>query len=226
MKFNIRARAANRTRCDLELPDIKVYFDYVCPYCLIAHENVHRFQVKYPTVRYDWKPWEICPETPAEGIVLDFGRVSPALAKLAEEAGFWIRPPSIQPNSHLALIALFYAKERGKLEHYNSAVFKALWDESKNIGELQTLSRIIGEIGLDSTEFKRSMEVEQDRYAAMLEESESDAIDDDIELAPTFLFGQKRIIGNVSARRVERFIELVAASAELERSKNARKKIQ
>jgi predicted DsbA family dithiol-disulfide isomerase len=203
-----------------------VYFDFVCPYCLIAHENVHRFQMKYPSVRYDWKPWEICPETPPEGIVLDFGSVSPALAKLAEEAGFWMRPPSIQPNSHFTLMALFYAKEHGKLEPYNDAVFKALWDESKNIGELQTLSRIIGEIGLDPKEFTRSMEVQHDKYAAMLEESENDAINDDIQLAPTFLFGEKRIIGNVSASRVEKFVEHAAASRELEIRKSTSKKVQ
>jgi len=194
------------------LPEIKVYFDYVCPYCFVAHENSRMFQAKFPNVRFDWKPWEICPETPAEGVILDFGCVSPAVAKLAAEAGFQLHSPSIQPNSHLALMALFYAKQHGKLEQYNSAVFKALWNESRNIGELRTLSRIIGKLGLDPKEFNRSIAADHDRYATLLEESESDAIKDDIQLAPTFLFGQKRIVGNVSARRIEKFIGHIAAS--------------
>jgi predicted DsbA family dithiol-disulfide isomerase len=113
-------------------------------------------------------------------------------------------------------MALFYAKERGKLEHYNSAVFQALWDESKNIGELQTLSQVIGEIGLDSTEFKRSMETEKERYADKLEESERDAVEDSIQLAPTFVFGEKQIVGNVSASRVEKFVKHVATSRRVE----------
>jgi predicted DsbA family dithiol-disulfide isomerase len=207
-----RATIVAPSRCDLGMPDIKVYFDYVCPYCLIAHENVRKFQAKFPAIGYDWKPWEICPETPTEGIVLDFGCVSPTLAKLAEEAGFQIHPPSIQPNSHMALMSLFYAKENGRLEQYNSAVFKALWEGSKNIGELETISRIMGEIGLDSTDYNQAMKKHRDKYAAMLEESESNAIDDDVQLAPTFVFGEKRIVGNVSARKIDRFIEKIAVS--------------
>jgi predicted DsbA family dithiol-disulfide isomerase len=206
--------------------DIKVYFDYVCPYCLIAHENVHRFQVKYPAIGYDWKPWEICPETPARGIVLDFGCVSPTLTKLAEEAGFQIRPAMVQPNSHLALMSLFYAKERGKVEQYNAGVFKALWDESKNIGEPTTISRIIGEIGLDPANYDRTMKIHRDKYSALLEESESDAINDDIQLAPTFAFGEKRIVGNVSARKIDRFIENIAACQRPLLDTNSRKKLQ
>jgi predicted DsbA family dithiol-disulfide isomerase len=212
MNSNIIASAVLRFRCESKLPEIKVYFDYVCPYCLIAHVNAHRFQAKFPNVRFNWKPWEICPETPPNGITADSGCVSPTLAKLSEEAGFQMHSPSIQPNSHLALMSLFYAEERGKLEQYNSGVFKALWDESKNIGELHTLSRIMGDIGLDSKEFQQSIVADHEKYASMLEESESDAINDNIQLAPTFLFGQKRIVGNVSARRVEKFIGHIATS--------------
>jgi predicted DsbA family dithiol-disulfide isomerase len=191
----------------------------VCPYCLIASENVQRFQSKYPNVHYDWKPWEILPEMPPEGLILDYGSVSPSLAKLAEEAGLWIRPPRIQPNSHLALMGLFYAHEHGKLEQYNDAVFKALWNEEQNIGELQTLSQIVAKAGLDSTEFKRRIETERERYAEKLEESERDAVKDNIQLAPTFVFREKQIVGNVSAMRVEKFIRHVATHDEIERSK-------
>jgi predicted DsbA family dithiol-disulfide isomerase len=186
---------------------------------LIASENAHRFQSKYPTVHYDWKPWEILPEIPPEGLILDYGTVSPALAKLAEEAGLWIRPPRIQPNSHLALMGLFYAEEHGKLEQYNDTVFKALWNEEQNIGELQTLSRIVGKAGLDSAEFKRRMETKKERYADKLNESEGDAIKDNIQLAPTFVFGEKQIVGNVSAKRVEKFVRRVAAQDDIMRNK-------
>ncbi len=183
---------------------------------MIANENAHRFLLKYPTVHFDWKPWEILPGMPAEGIVLDFGSVSSALARLAEEVGLWIRAPPIQPNSHLALMGLFYADEHGKSEQYNDAVFKALWNEEENIGELQTLSRIVGKAGLDSAEFKRKMEIEKERYVDKLEESERDAVRDNIQLAPTFVFGEKQIVGNVSARKVEKFIKRVAAHDEID----------
>jgi predicted DsbA family dithiol-disulfide isomerase len=198
------------------LPEIKIYFDYVCPYCLIANSNVHRFKTKYPQAVFGWKPWEIVPDAPAEGIHLDFGNVSPPLAKLAEEAGLWLRCPSIQPNSHLALLGLFYAKEKHKFQEFHDAVFDALWNNDENIGQLATLGMIIERIGLDPKGFKSSLENDRDRYEKMLAESEQDAITDKVELAPTYIFGEKRIIGNVSTRRVEKFIKRIAAAREVE----------
>ena len=108
-----------------------VYFDYVCPYCLIANANVNRFQAKYPEVSFEWKPWEIVPEAPKGGIHLDFGTVSPPLARLAEEAGLWLRCPSIQPNSHLALLGLYFARRNHKFLEYHNAVFDALWNNDE-----------------------------------------------------------------------------------------------
>ena len=184
-----------------------VYFDYVCPYCLIANANVNRFQAKYPEVSFEWKPWEIVPEAPKEGIHLDFGTVSPPLARLAEEAGLWLRCPSIQPNSHLALLGLYFAKRNNKFLEYHNAVFDALWNNDENIGQLDILGRIMEKVGLSQRAFRTSLVNDEDGFEKMLAESEQDAIKDNIQLAPTYLFDGKRIIGNVSARRVEKFIQ-------------------
>jgi predicted DsbA family dithiol-disulfide isomerase len=189
------------------LQKVTIYFDYVCPYCLIANANVNRFQVKYPEVSFEWKPWEIDPEAPKEGIHLDYGTVSRPLARLAEEAGLWLRCPSIQPNSHLALLGLFFAEDNHKFPEYHNAIFNALWNNDENIGQLDTLGRIMEKVGLSQKEFRSVLEKDENRLKGMLQESEQDAIRDNVQLAPTFFFENKRIIGNVSARRVERFIQ-------------------
>jgi predicted DsbA family dithiol-disulfide isomerase len=168
---------------------------------------VNRFQAKYPEVGFEWKPWEIVPEAPPEGIHLDFGTVSPPLARLAEEAGLWLRCPSIQPNSHLALLGLFFAKENHRFQEYHDAVFDALWNNDENIGQLNTLGRIMEKVGLNQKAFRSSLENGEDGLERRLAESEQDAIKDNVELAPTYLCGGKRIIGNVSARKVEKFIQ-------------------
>jgi predicted DsbA family dithiol-disulfide isomerase len=196
---------------------IRIYFDYVCPYCLIANANVNRFRAKYSGVSFEWKPWEIVPETPKEGIHLDLGKVSPPLAKLAEEAGLWLPCPTIQPNSHLALLGLFYAKENGRFQDYHNAVFDALWNHDENIGQLNTLGDIMQKVGLSQEIFRSNLENDDDRYERMLTESEQDAVKDNVELAPTYMSDGNRIIGNVSARRVEKFIKRIAAAKEAQR---------
>jgi predicted DsbA family dithiol-disulfide isomerase len=196
------------------LQEIKIYFDYVCPYCLIANANVNRFSAKYPKVGYVWKPWEILPEAPADGIRLDFDSVSTSLSRLAEEAGLWLRSPPIQPNSHIALLALFYAKENNKFQEYHNAIFDALWNSGENIGRMATVSHIMSRIGLNQAEFKQCLENDRDKYERYLAESEHDAEEDCIQLAPTYVSGERQIVGNVSARRIERFIQRVASLRE------------
>ncbi|WXG44770.1 MAG: DsbA family protein [Promethearchaeati archaeon SRVP18_Atabeyarchaeia-1] len=191
--------------------EIKIYFDYTCPYCLIANANVRRFQTRYSEVSFSWKPWEILPEAPAEGLHLEFDSVSPRLAKLAEEAGMWLRAPSIQPNSHLALLGLFYAREKQKFQEYHNAVFDALWNNDENIGQPATLTRIVDKTGLDPLDFKSVIADHKGKYEQMLAGSERDAEIDSIKLAPTFMFGEKQIVGNVSARRIEKFIARAGA---------------
>jgi predicted DsbA family dithiol-disulfide isomerase len=196
------------------LSRVKVYFDYACPYCWIANQQVHRFNVKYPQITFDWKPWEILSEAPPEGIRLEFDSVSPKLTKLASEVGLWMRVPSIQPNSHLPLLGVFYAKERGKLKEYNEAAFSALWDNDENIGDLGVLSRVARQTGLDPQGFKSSLLGDKERYESRLRESETEASKDGVELVPTFVFNERKIVGNVSIKHIEGFVRRVVRSHE------------
>jgi predicted DsbA family dithiol-disulfide isomerase len=196
------------------LVQIKVYFDYACPYCWIASQHVHRFNVMYPRIVFDWRPWEILPEAPPEGIKLEYDSVSPKLVKLASEVGLWMRVPSIQPNSHLALLGIFYAKEQGKIEEYHKAVFGALWEDDRNIGILDELSSIVEKTGLNSEDFKIHLVKHRERYESRLRESENDANNDSVELVPTYIFDGKSIVGNVSLRHIEGFVRRIARTSE------------
>nr|MDO8134130.1 DsbA family protein [Candidatus Njordarchaeum guaymaensis] len=195
------------------MAQVKIYFDYACPYCWIASQQVHRFDVKYPEITFDWKPWEILPEAPPEGITLEFDSVSPNLTKLAGEVGLWMRVPLIQPNSHLALLGFFYAEENGKLKEYHSAVFGALWEDDENIGKLEVLSGIVGRIGLDAKDFKSCLVSGKEKYEAKLRDSETEASNDNVELAPTYVYNDKKIVGNVSVKHIEGFIRTIARSS-------------
>jgi predicted DsbA family dithiol-disulfide isomerase len=168
--------------------------------------------ISYPEITFDWKPWEILPEAPAEGIRLEFDSVSAKLTKLASEVGLWMRVPSIQPNSHLSLLAAFYARERGKFKEYHEAIFNALWDNDENIGNLEELLRLAKRIGLDTQDFKKCLVEDKQRYESRLRESEDEASKDGVELVPTFVFNRKKIVGNVSIKHIEGFVRGIVRS--------------
>jgi predicted DsbA family dithiol-disulfide isomerase len=195
------------------LAQINVYFDYACPYCWIASQHVHRLKVMYPEIVFDWRPWEILPEAPPEGIKLEFDSVSSKLTKLASEVGLWMHVPSIQPNSHIALLGAFYAKEQGKMEEYHNAVFSALWEDDRNIGILDELSTIVEKVGLNPEDFKRRLVGDAEEYESRLRRSENDANNDNVELVPTYVFNDRKIVGNVSVKHIEGFVRRIARSS-------------
>jgi predicted DsbA family dithiol-disulfide isomerase len=171
--------------------------------------------IVYPEITFDWKPWEILPEAPPEGIRLEFDSVSPKLTKLAGEVGLWMRVPSIQPNSHLSLLGAFYARERGRFKEYHEAVFSALWNNDENIGNIEELVRLAKGIGLDPQGLKKCLREDRERYESRLRESEDEANKDGVKLVPTFVFNKKRIVGNVSIKHIEGFVKRIARSTEM-----------
>jgi len=123
-----------------------------------------------------------------------------------------MRVPSIQPNSHLALLGVFYAKDRGNLSEYHNAVFSALWDNDQNIGTLRVLSSIVGRIGLDPRDFELRLTIDKEKYEARLQESETEANNDKVKLVPTYVFGNRKIVGNVSIKHIEGFVRRAVRS--------------
>jgi len=123
-----------------------------------------------------------------------------------------MRVPSIQPNSHLALLGVFYAKECGNLREYHNAVFSALWDNDQNIGSLRVLSSIVGRIGLDPKDFESRLIGDKEKYEARLRESETEANNDNVKLVPTYVFGNRKIVGNVSIKHIEGFVRRAVRS--------------
>lgn len=68
----------------------------------------------------------------------------------------------MRPNSHrspfrLALEGAKFAEDGGHISAYNEAVFKAQWQEDKDIGDLDTLVEIAAAIGLDAVAFRQCL---------------------------------------------------------------------
>ena len=86
---------------------------------------------------------------------------------LAERMGVLIRLPRVspQPHTHLAFEGFQYAKEHGKGNAYNRRILEAFFIESQDIGQIDVLTKLAGEVGLDEKDFEEALRTRKYREA-------------------------------------------------------------
>ena len=177
-----------------------VYSDYICPFCFIGKERVDRLEEKFE-IDVEWKGFEIHPETPAGGSDLaslgfDEAYVTAMLSRVLEmsdEAGLKLNLPSRISNSRLALQIAEFAKEKGKFKEYHEAVFRAYWQEGKDIGHREQLFSLAGQADLDVEELESYLE--SGKATDKLNQHLQEVRDYGISGVPTFVIGNKIVVG-------------------------------
>ncbi|KJZ84079.1 MULTISPECIES: DsbA family oxidoreductase [Clostridium] len=172
---------------------IKVYSDYVCPFCFLAKFPFEE-AIKGKDVDVEWVPYELRPE-PAEQLdpsndpskLMRWERyIYPTIEKL----NINMKLPNVSPHPYtgLAFQGYHYAKENGKDKEYNDRVFKALFQEEKNIGEIHILKEIAKQIGLDENDFEKSLL--SGKYKEVQNKVLNHAYNEaNISAVPTFIIG-------------------------------------
>lgn len=87
-----------------------------------------------------------------------------AVYPLAAERGMTLRLPPVQPRSRLALEAAEFARAHGRFAATHRAVFRAFFEEGRDIGDLAVLLEIGAATGLDRAELGAALH--EERYAA------------------------------------------------------------
>ena len=181
-------------------PKVIVYSDYICPFCFIGKERAERLEKEFG-VDVEWKGFEIHPETPAGGSDLASLGFDEATAtamrsrvlELSDEAGLELNLPSRISNSRLALQIAEFAKEKGKFKEYHEAVFRAYWQEAKDIGNREQLFSLAAQAGLDREELESYLE--SGKAAGKLNQHLEEVREYGISGVPTFVIGDKMVVG-------------------------------
>lgn len=86
---------------------------------------------------------------------------------IAHRMGVPIKLPAVspQPHAHLAFEGYQYAKEHGKDNDYNHRVLEAFFVEGRDIGQIDVLTKLAGEVGLDEREFEEALRTRKYREA-------------------------------------------------------------
>ena len=119
--------------------------------------------------------------------------MSEPLRTNAKESGLVMRPLSRTPNTMYALEATEYAQQHGKFLEFHQKAYKALWTDKKDLGDLDTISRIADSVGLDSEELRSALE--QETYSSVVMEQYQEALNHGIRGIPTFLVGNLLFTG-------------------------------
>lgn len=145
---------------------INVYFDPICPWCFIGKRRLQRAlgQRSAISANLNWLPFMLNPDMPSSGmernayLLHKFGteaRVRRLLGALeatgqSEEIDFQFDDIQHTPSTVTAHRLVHYAEEHGLGEVTVESLFRAYFEEGRNIGELEELSAIGRSVGLES----------------------------------------------------------------------------
>lgn len=189
---------------------IKVYSDFVCPFCFLAKAPFEE-AIKGKDVEVEWMPFELRPSpAPKLDPWNDPSKLQgwkSYITPTADKLGVDMKLPRVSPHPYtgVAFEGYHYAKEQGKGNEYMNRVFKAFFQEEQNIGEIEVLTKIAGELGLDEQAFRDALQT------GTYKETQQRALQHAYEEAritgvPTFVIGDERVQGVASKEMFEKVL--------------------
>ncbi|WP_438444938.1 DsbA family oxidoreductase [Gorillibacterium sp. sgz5001074] len=201
---------------------IDIFSDNVCPWCRIGKQNLmealHLWASPEPvTIR--WRSFQLDPSIPAEGrpfresLEKKFGgaeqmdQIIGHVCKAGEACGtaFAFEKIQVEPNTFLShqLLKLVPPEKQTEVA---DALFRANFEEGRNIGDLDVLAAIADEAGLDGAALRKRLAAGEG----------ADGVKEDLEFAqragirsvPYFIFDDK--YGLSGAHPVQSFLQAFA----------------
>lgn len=127
---------------------------------------------------------------------------------LANQLGITMKLPEVspQPCTNLAFQGLEYAKDHRTGDAYNDAVFRAFFQQSRDIGDIDVLTEIATDVGLDADEFRQALarQTHRDRVQDLLLTAHRSF---GVAAVPTMIIGQHRLEGLYPTEAIRQAID-------------------
>jgi predicted DsbA family dithiol-disulfide isomerase len=141
--------------------ELLVFADYTCPFCILAEAGLGRLRadgVRVEAGAFELRPAGTPLPSPDEGWMREgWDRV---VAPLAAELGVEMRYPTFMTRSRKAHEAAAFARAEGALEPMQQALYAAYWRDGRDIGRIDVLTDIAGEIGLDRGAMRVALDID------------------------------------------------------------------
>lgn len=200
---------------------IEIWSDVVCPFCYIGKRKLEMALDKFPhkeEVKIEFKNYQLDPNTPPytgqdfyESMAVKFGSVEQSkqmmvgITQQAKAVGLDFHFDTMKPaNTFDAHRLTKFAKTLGKDAAISERLFYANFTESKDIGNIETLTSIAVEVGLNK---KETLKVLQDKkaYAKEVKHDIEEAKQLGVTSVPTFIINGKYALSG--AQETETFTQ-------------------
>ncbi|MFG3435917.1 DsbA family protein [Nonomuraea sp. NPDC047897] len=193
---------------------VDVFVDYVCPFCFLVEPAIEELR-RERDVRVTIRPFELRPDPVPTLRPEDeyLPRVwKDAVYPMAERVGVPITLPSVspQPRTEKAFMVLQLAQERGKAEAYTEAMFKAFFQQDRNIGEDEVIIDVATSVGLDRAEAEHALHSEERRVRQRRDQDHAENVVG-IDAVPGIVIGGHVLRGVPSATRLKKVVDQLTA---------------
>ncbi len=144
---------------------IIVYSDVICPWCYVGKRRLETAlgEPGMPQVRLTWRPFELNPDMPAEGMArkdyraAKFGEgrsieLDRKMAETGREVGINFAFDRMQrtPSTRLAHRLIWEAERQGRQDEVVQRLLRAYFEEARDIGSPDVLKAVAAEGGLEA----------------------------------------------------------------------------
>ena len=200
---------------------IEVWADVVCPWCWIGETRLYRALEQRPDVQAEvvWRPYQLQPDIPPEGLPWDdvvrdkFGGLERARAMFAHVAAagqadglrFDLERIAAHPNTRDAHRLVLLAQEAGLGREMAEALFRANFQEGRDVGKTGVLADVAAQVGLDRDRIARFLG--GDQLGRVVDESQEEAKGLGVDGVPFFVLEGKYAFSG--AQPLETFVAVL-----------------
>jgi predicted DsbA family dithiol-disulfide isomerase len=139
-----------------------VFADYACPFCYLAESALQQLRAEGVTVEagaFELRP----PGTPLPSPDEQWMRTGwqRSVEPLARELGVAMRYPAFSTRTRKAHEAVAFAREQGAMLELHQAVYRAYWEDARDIGRIDVLVEIGAGVGLDRGALRVALDIDQ-----------------------------------------------------------------
>lgn len=213
---------------------VKIWSDVRCPFCYIGKKKFEAALEKFPQkdqIEVVWKSFQLDPtlKTDTSLSTLDYfiktkgvseeqaRQMFSGATQMAKESGINFNlEESIPANSFMAHRLIQLAKSKSLGNQIEEALFKAHFEEAKNIDNIKVLLQVATSIGMNAEEAETMLEADDFAYEVRQDEMEGRNIG--VRGVPFFVFDDKYAVSGAQSSEV--FLQNLEKSWEEYQKKN------
>lgn len=189
---------------------VEIWSDVMCPFCYIGKRRFEQALTSFEyadDIELEWKSFQLYPEMktqPGKSVnehlaevkgwsIEQADQMNRHVSDMAADVGLKFNfDKAVVANSFHAHRLVHFAKEHGKDNEMEEALFKAYFTDGKNIDDPKVLFELGSELGLDKESLEETLE--SDKYSNSVKQDILAAKNMGIQGVPFFLFDRKYAI--------------------------------